>query len=866
MDFLKEVVEFIFGIALFINAALFIPQAFRIIKTKTAKDISIVTFLGFLFTQLAIVLHAIIVHDVILMLGYVLSMITTGFVLLLVLIYRKKDEINSLLSLEEIIEQLPGHIYWKNNHGEFIGSNTANWKDFGFKSLNDYVGKSDYDILPTDDADRIRNHDDEIIRGSTSKVFEETCTQLHGKRLYLSEKGPIKNRRGEVVGISGISIDITDVKKNSFRKLEILENILAMMPAHVYWVDEDGVYQGCNDNQAKSAGLTSRKEIVGKTNKDLPWNINAETLPDDLDKINREVMKSGKSIITEEPAVLSSGEHVIFLSNKVPLHNGKGKIIGMVGISIDITDKKNQEKELIKAKEQAETASKAKTEFLYNMRHDIRTPFSGILGLTQRMADHEVDPGKKEKLIEIAKAADTFLIYLNEILEFTQLESGEAPIIFKPFDLKDLVNTIVDGFKPSIELKPIELTLDYNNSPEWVIGDQFRIQRILINLLSNAVKFTEKGYIKVDVEEVERNNRDIVLKLIISDTGIGIPKEKERVIFDKFTKLGSSYNTSISSGIGLGLQAVKSILNDLDADIIVKSEMNKGSSFICLIPFKLSVVSNIEHLKSLAEPMSIKPVINTSKSFQSYDVPTQDQQIENKIAVLLVEDNKIAQIAAASLLEGNSFSADVVGTGQAALNTLEKHNYDLILLDIGLPDINGYEVAQQIRDIEKEKNSKNIPIIVLSAHVDESLRDKFQHIINDCVEKPLTVEKIRKIKSTILNKKEYDGLSEAGLFVDWNKAITYHSDIESAKESIILFQKQCGDYIKNIRECQSDPQKLVIVLNQLRSDAEYCGAIGLLEVVMQSSKLLSSNHDRDVVSNLCQELEYKLSYFQTLHL
>ena len=562
---------------------------------------------------------------------------------------------------------------------------------------------------------------------------------------------------------------------------------------------------------------------------------------------------------------MSNGSSITVLSSKVPIKNKNHEVVGMVGISIDITDRKKQEQELVNAKEQAENANKAKTEFLYNMRHDIRTPFSGILGLTQYMAEHEDNPDKKEKLNEIAKAADIFLVYLNEILEFTQLESGETPVILKPFDLRELVSSIVDGFKPSVELKPINLTYNYHDSPEWVIGDQFRIQRILINLLSNAVKFTEKGSITVDVKEIERKNRDVILQISVVDTGAGIPKEKERVIFDKFTKLGSSYNTNTSSGIGLGLQAVKSILNDLDADIVVKSEMNKGSSFICLIPFKLSVVSNIEHLKSLAEPpMSIKPIINTSKSFQSYDIPIQSQQSGNKIAVLLVEDNKIAQLAASSLLEDNGFSTDVVGTGQAALDTLAKHHYDLILLDIGLPDIDGYTVIQQIRNPEKEKNSKHIPIIVLSAHVDESQRYKFQHIINDCVEKPLTVEKIRVIQSAILNKKDYNAPNKSGIFIDWNKAIIYHSDIESAKESIILFQKQCSDYIENIHEYRSDLKKLVIVLNQLRIDAEYCGVVGILEPITRLNNMLHSDHEAEAISNMCQELERKLNYFQTL--
>ena len=659
--------------------------------------------------------------------------------------------------------------------------------------------------------------------------------------------------------------DITEQECVVNREKEIeflIESIINVFPGNYWWKDLDGKYMGCNKNVLKTLGLPNIEFVIGKTDYQLPWS----DMADNLVEHDQLVLKRCTPTTTIEKIKTARGDMLDFLVVKAPLYNLSSNIIGTIGTSIDITEYKKTEKELIKAKEQAEVANKSKTEFLYNMRHDIRTPFSGILGLTQYMAEHEDNPGKKEKLNEIAKAADTFLIYLNEILEFTQLESGETPVILKPFDLKELVSSLVDGFKPSVELKPINLTYSYHDSPEWVIGDQFRIQRILINLLSNAVKFTEKGSITVDVKEIERKNRDVILQISVVDTGAGIPKEKERVIFDKFTKLDSSYNTNTSSGIGLGLQAVKSILNDLDADIVVKSEMNKGSNFICLIPFKLPIISNVESLRRLTDPMPIKATINTSKSFQSYDASPQNQQSENNIAVLLVEDNKIAQLAASSLLEDNGFSTDVVGTGQAALDTLAKHHYDLILLDIGLPDLNGYAVTQQIRNTEKEKNSKNTPIVVLSAHVDELQWEKCRHMINGCIEKPLTIEKIYEIQSAILNKKNHDTSSEPKVSIDWNKAITYHSDIESAKESVMLFQKQCGDYIENIRKYQGDPKKLVIVLNQLRSDAEYCGLVGILEPIIQLNNILHSNHDAKAISDMCQELEYKLSYFQTLGL
>jgi PAS domain-containing protein len=248
------------------------------------------------------------------------------------------------IDLIEVFAQLPGHVYWKDRNYIFKGSNINNWQDFGASSLEEILGKTDYDIFSKEQADMIRANDEEVLRSGCLQVIEEPATNPDGSTtLYLSYKVPVKDKIGKSVGLLGISIDITQAKRDVEDKLKkILEDIIASMPGHVYWVDINGVYLGCNDNQAKSAGLNSRNEIVGKRNKDLPWNSNVNEIVNFLDTVNQEIITKRITLSLEEPAVLNNTK-AVFLSIKSPLYNTVGEVVGMVGTSIDITDRKKAE-------------------------------------------------------------------------------------------------------------------------------------------------------------------------------------------------------------------------------------------------------------------------------------------------------------------------------------------------------------------------------------------------------------------------------------------------------------------------------------------------------------------------------------------
>ena len=263
------------------------------------------------------------------------------------------------------------------------------------------------------------------------------------------------------------------------------ENILGLMPGHVYWLDRNNVYLGCNDIQAKQAQLTMRQDIVGKKNKDLPWKNQAE----ELDRLNKEVMETGVARTEVEHAVMANGDGV-YLSQKVPLCNEQNETIGLLGISIDITELKRTEIALMIAKELAEAANQAKIEFIANMSHDIRTPLSGLVGMSKYLEENLTTPDHKQYAQWINESGEQLLSLLNDILDVVSTENAsERDIRADVFDLRHCIDEIVKLERPTTQLKKIKLTVLLDELlPQYIICDRAKLHRILLNLLSNAIK------------------------------------------------------------------------------------------------------------------------------------------------------------------------------------------------------------------------------------------------------------------------------------------------------------------------------------------------------------------------------------------
>ncbi len=371
------------------------------------------------------------------------------------------------------------------------------------------------------------------------------------------------------------------------KKETYVDKIIAALPGHIYWVDKNNIYLGCNNVQAESLGLASPQEIIGKTTGDL---LKDPEQASRITAINHEVMESGKLVTIEERATMINGEG-IYLSQKTPILNDDNEVIGMLGVSFDITERKKMEQQLIQAKEAAEIANQVKDEFIRNMEHDIRTPIAGMIGICQVLRHLEIDPQKRTLLLDIENASQELIQYFNEVLEFSHVESGGVQVVLKRFDLKELIKTVYDIELPAAKNKKLALTADYPEEfPSILIGDKYRIQRILINLVSNAIKFTQEGFVRIKIESLTKmSKKEVILKILIEDSGIGIPEEKQNALFEKFNR-GEPSNRNIHRGHGLGLPIVKQFIHELEGEIEVKSEAGKGTQFICYIPFKLPLL------------------------------------------------------------------------------------------------------------------------------------------------------------------------------------------------------------------------------------------------------------------------------------
>lgn len=372
--------------------------------------------------------------------------------------------------------------------------------------------------------------------------------------------------------------ELRNYKNEAMTLIEQLQIIIiTFIPGTLYWKNIQGVYQGCNNNMAKILGLKSPRDIVGKTAYDL---ISAKQALE-LKIKDAQIMQSQQEYLLEEYGFDINGSSAVYLTKKVPLIGKSGQVIGLLGTSIDITQRKVAEEKLSIAMQEAKAASLAKSEFLMNMSHDLRTPFSGILSLTNFMHQHETDPQKKELQNLIVSSARRFLALLDDIMEFSLL--GSHPVEYRLFNIKRVTQEIVELVGSGIKSKGLNLTVSCPSAE--ILSDPLRITRILLNLLANAIKFTHQGTIQVII------TIEAFLIIIVHDSGIGIPEDKLDIIFDRFSKLTPSNQHADYRGTGLGLYIVKQFVEELGGTISVTSQLNQGSCFTVKLPLTNSTIS-----------------------------------------------------------------------------------------------------------------------------------------------------------------------------------------------------------------------------------------------------------------------------------
>lgn len=350
----------------------------------------------------------------------------------------------------------------------------------------------------------------------------------------------------------------------------LLAQIIYHAPNYIFWKDANLIYRGCNYNFAQVAGLDNPEQIVGKSDQELPWKQTAYLYQAE----DREILASNQAILNKEVPMVLGGSEIRMLSvSKVPLYGSDKKISAILGIYIDITQQTSLIAELKKSLQ-------IKTEFLENMRHDIRTPLTGIIGLAELLGSEVTDPKMKEYTRDLATSGYALIDLLNEVLEAVNVNSGEIPLLKKKFNLRKKLNDVILLNQAMASHKKIDLSFHYDSAiPPYLMGDPTRIHRIVLEFVTNALNFTHKGHVKLSAKLAKDNANDVVLKIITEDTGIGIPLEKQDEIYLQFKRFTPSYK-GIYKGYGLGLFIAKKFIDDLNGEIYVESQMDVGSKFI----------------------------------------------------------------------------------------------------------------------------------------------------------------------------------------------------------------------------------------------------------------------------------------------
>jgi len=403
-----------------------------------------------------------------------------------------------------------------------------------------------------------------------------------------------------------------------------------------------------------------------------------------------------------------------------PLLNKNNIIIGSFILLNDITILKEHMENLKSAKLAAESASRAKSEFLATMSHEIRTPLNGIVGMSELLETASLNAQERENLKVLQYSADSLLYIINEILDFSKIEAGKMQIDNSSFNLRDLVSKVAKTFSQNNRTNAINFTYNIADQvPNNLTGDCTKLRQILTNLLSNAFKFTEKGEIKVKVDCLQNSGKSVRLGFTISDTGIGIPQDKIINLFQSFHQLDSS-TTRKYGGTGLGLSIVKSLIELMQGTIYVESILEKGSSFLLELPFEVKKEVDI-----------VMDCVAASSNEQ-----------DRPLYILIAEDSKVNQVLITQLIQRKNWKSDIAENGLEVLEKLKAKDYDLILMDIQMSEMDGHEAARLIR--QDERGTKNhIPIIALTANATQEDRDKSLKCgMDDFLSKPIKSDKL----------------------------------------------------------------------------------------------------------------------------
>jgi PAS domain S-box-containing protein len=708
---------------------------------------------------------------------------------------RNKDE-HENVRLNRIIEESPDYIAYYNLEGNLIYSNKAfrelrfrnneeteqplypEWGELlhkrkaipyalengswrGETAILDYNGRE----IPVLELILIHSDDAGKPAFRSSVMRDITQRKEYEEKLLLSEK-----RNRDLINYSQAIICTHDLEGQ----------LLSINPA------------GCNLLQY------SLEEMIGRpiadfmpsdvrslfTNEYIPGFAKGRTMEGILNLLDR----SGKKL------------HLLYKNYKVDEPGGNSYIIGFAQ---DITERIKAENELLDAKKNAEDSSRAKETFLANMSHEIRTPMNGIVGLTNLLIKTPLNEKQQQYARSVKNSAENLLVIINDILDFSKIQAGKLEILLSPVLLSDLLFNLYHSFRHEAIKKNIDFRIVLDDRINTgIMADMVRISQVLTNLISNAIKFTEKGQVRVDATAVYQNEKSIRIRFSVSDTGIGIENKKLSSIFESFTQVNSDTARKYG-GTGLGLSIAKSMTELMNGNLTVNSEIGKGSVFQFEITFEKVSISKCPGLSEVNE--------------------LENEDCLNGVKILLAEDNLINQLFAFELLTEWGAETDIAENGKMAVEMALTKKYDLILMDIQMPEMGGIEATALIRN-DSNESLRSIPIIAMTANAMKGDKNSFKSAgMNSVIFKPYqSQELLDEINRYIPKNINPEHLQPQKLPMVKDEAETNRAFPETTVINLNVlkaFSKGKTEFIKKmiIALCESVPPTVVLLQESMKS-------------------------------------------------
>lgn len=844
------------------------------------------------------------------------------------------------------------------------------------------------DAVHPDDQHQLKNNLAEIHQ---TGIFHQEfrVVQPDGKQIWLDSCFRlVEGSQGEPGFIGGTANDVTKrvrIKKKLEESQAIYHSLVESLPINVFRKDRDGKIVFANKKYCDDVGMPL-DDLIGLGDADL---FSAE-LAEKYQRDDAWVLQTGMPFrdVENHP----KGDDTIYVEVlKAPVTDKNGERIGIQGMFWDVTDRKKGEEALRRAKEIAETASRAKSDFLANVSHEIRTPMNGIIGMTDLLLGSITSRENREYLDLIQTSAESLLTLINDILDFSKIESGKVQLESQRFSLRDSLGDTLRSLAVRAHSKKLELIVNVDaDVPEHIVGDLIRLRQVIVNLVSNAIKFTPDGFINVTIENVGSEGNKARLKFSVQDSGIGIPEDKQELIFSEFEQADSS-TTRKFGGTGLGLAIASRIVSLMGGELKVESRPDEGSLFFFHANFDVDstaqeepvqpfteqavmlVVENAQMLASLTNSLSrwnlsvtgrasakqalktlrerviakspvdlvvtdielpdfdgpklaswirddeglagtriiflantnstdvgqqrselgiehqlLKPVkekdlyesIGVALGVLASSASTHGQPLATggpstkQLNVLLAEDNVVNQKLATTLLEKAGHRVEVANNGKEAVDKFSNESFDIILMDIQMPEMDGFEATYEIRKLQTCDTNERIPIIALTAHASTADRNRCLAAgMDEYISKPIRANDLYALVDRMTGRhSDVDATKQSSLpkvrLIDWEQAFeTVGGDRQLLTDLLTVFLRDRNSMVQNIETAikEQNSKELRLSAHSIKGALTHLGARESAKLAMQLEELGTKQNLQNAekifsefelsLGPLCEEME-----------